>query len=101
MRYGDDGRTHSRLSGDARALVMDRAVGNSQCDRQAVCRDRLRGIEGKRPSHLADVVRCADELDDRVDRQLRGDLTRIVSTHAVGHDEQPKLEIDKMRVLVR
>src|SRR5262249_25938159 len=47
------------------------------------------GIESVGPGELGIGFRPADEGADRVDRDPRGDVARLVAAHPVTHDEEP------------
>ena len=57
-------------------------------------------VEAEGPGDLLVAPGEADELVDRVHRDLGGDLPRGVAAHAVGHHEELLLGVQEERVLV-
>ena len=97
---GNDGRPHAGVRGIALAGVVHPAIGETKCRLETVQRHRMAGIERERPCDIAAVVGRANEIDNRVDRQSRGDLSGIVPAHAVCNDEESQAEVDEVRILV-
>ena len=73
-------------------LLVDPAIGNPQRHRDAIGRDGMGRVKRKRPRVVSTAMGGRDELDNH--------LAGFVSAHSVGHDEEPEIGVDEMRVLI-
>ncbi len=97
---GDDGRAHSlepRLRRDRR---HDPLVGLLDRDGEAVAVESELVVVLEGPGRFLFLPGRRDELADRFDRDLGGDLAGRVPAHSVGHDEEAFGDVHREGVLV-
>ena len=94
------GRHAAQVDG-GRHFVGKAPVGEMEGALEAAAVDPQRRIDRMRPGQPRFLARgLADERLDRVDRDLRGDLTRDMTAHSIGDDEQAQVRPGAIGVLV-
>ena len=88
------------MSPGALTGIVNRAVREPKGGIHTIECARSAWIEGIWPGDLPAAMSSLDELDHSIHGHLRGDLTRFVSAHTVGHYQQPEIDVNEKSILI-